>query len=600
MREKIIKVGLIGNPNTGKTSLLNTLTGLDLHVGNWPGKTVEKKQGAVNFKNHTFDIIDLPGTYSVSPYSEEEKIARNFILGGQSDVIVQIIDVNALERNLLLTFELLALRKKIILAFNFNKEARKKGIVVATQKIQKILEVPIVEIEANTGENKNQLLTQIISTAKQNFHEPVYLKKLLKKEDEISHRLVMSFIKKNIDQNYKVKNNGKKVKNIDGVILNKYSAFPIFIAVIFLMFKATFSLSAPIMNQINNLSAQLGAFILSRGWFPLLSSFVVHGIIGGIFSVLAFTPLIFIMFLIIALLEDSGYLARTVILVDRMFQKFGISGRSFIPMILGFGCNVPAIMATRIIRSRKERYISIFIIPFMSCSARLPVYVLFAGIFFPHYATLAIMTLYLLGMLIALLASLFLSKVIKSKENNALIIELPPYRWPTVKTIFRTAWMRTYLFIKKAGSIILVAVIAVWFLANLPSGVAYGSKFSILGQIGQFFTPIFKPLGFGHWAFVVALIFGAVAKEVIIGMLGTLYGVSHAGLAGAMATQITPLGAFSFLTFVLLYIPCLATIAVIKKETGSWKLTILHFFATLTLAWLVSFAVYQFGSLMGF
>ena len=368
----------------------------------------------------------------------------------------------------------------------------------------------------------------------------------------------------------------------------------------FLIFKTTFTLSTPLVNLIDGFFESWGGLICNLGLPDLLTCFLVEGLIGGLGSVLSFVPLIFLLFFLIAVLEDSGYLARTVVLADKLFHKFGISGQTFIPMILGFGCNVPAIMATRAIKSKKEREIAIFINSFMSCGARLPVYVLFTGIFFPDKAIWIIMTLYLFGVLIAFMVSLILSRLIRSEEENRLIIELPPYRMPTFRNVHKHAWFQTRLFIKKAGTIILGSVIVVWFLAVLPLGAKYGSEFSLLGKIGKLIAPVFKPAGFNHWTFSVALLFGLIAKEIVVSTLGTLHGVGQEGLITAIPSFITPLGALSFLFFVLLYVPCLATIAVIKKETGSWKFTIIQVISTIFIAWIVSFFIYNIGLILGF
>lgn len=602
MKNKII-VALTGNPNTGKTSLLNSLSGLSLHVGNWPGKTVEKKECLIHFKNKNINIVDLPGTYSIAPYSEEEEIARDFIVKENPDIIIQIVDVNTLERHLLMTLELLALKKNLILAFNFNQEAKKKGVKINIQKIQKALQIPIVQIEANTGKNKNCLLKEIIKVfghKSKKIPYQTYLQPLLKNKKEINHTKAMTFIKQKISSFYSYKKQNGKTKKIDSLLLNKYTAFPLFILMMLLMFKATFTLSSPLVDLINNFFVYLEKLVVLLNLPEFLTSFLTEGLIGGLGSVLSFIPMIFFLFFFIAFLEDSGYLARTVALMDRLFDKFGLSGRSFIPMVLGFGCNVPAIMASRTIKNKKERLITIFINPFISCGARLPVYILFTKAFFPHHSLLIIMLLYLSGVSLAFISSFILSKLIKSKEENRLIIELPPYRLPTFKNVAKYAWFQTLLFIKKAGTIILSAVILVWLLASLPAGVQYGSEFSLLGKIGKFISPLFKLNGFGHWTFSVALLFGIVAKEVVIGTLGTLYGIGEEGLIAVIPHYLAPLGALAFLFFILLYIPCLASIAVIKKETASWKFTLIQVLTTILIAWLVSFFIYQTGSLFGF
>lgn len=595
-----INVVLVGNPNTGKTSLLNALTGLSLHVGNWPGKTVEKKEGRIVYRNTTINIIDLPGTYSIAPYSEEEKVTHEYLMNQEHDVIVQTVDVNALERNLLMTMELLATGKRIVLAFNFNKEALSRGIRIDVPKIREVLQLPIVVIEANKGENKEELLDAILSTAKNEFREPDYLQGLLKENYEIHHDESIRFFKEKLKPYYSTEKTSQRTERIDGIILNRYTAFPIFLAVIFLMFQATFALSEPLISIIREIFDRTGIWVASLELPAMLNSFLSEGVIGGVGSVLTFTPLIFILFLMIALLEDSGYLGRMVVLVDPLFKKLGITGRTFIPMILGFGCNVPAIMATRTIKDRRERFIAIMTNSFISCGARLPVYLLFTGIFFPEHAGLVVMLLYVSGICIAFAASLILSKLLKSETYNSLIIELPPYRKPSIKNILKHAWYHTKEFIKKAGTIIFGAVIIIWILASLPWGVPYGSGESLLGKLGHFVSPVFAPLGFGHWSFSVALIFGLASKETIIGTLGTLYGVGQGDLISVIPMHITPLGALSFMFFVLLYVPCIATIAVVRQESGSWKYAVLQTIATISIAWIVSFFVYRTGLFLSF
>lgn len=595
-----VKIVLIGNPNTGKTSLLNSLTGMSLHVGNWPGKTVEKKEGRVKFGEYDMNVVDLPGTYSIAPYSEEEKVTYDYLMNDEADVIIQTIDVNALERNLLMTFELMALGKRIILAFNFNREAKRRGIEVNATKISEILQVPVVKIEANKGENLDTLLKEVVHLAENKERTPDYIKELLKETNEIHHDETLKFIQERISPYYSTEKVNLQTERIDAVLLNKYTAFPIFIALMMLIFMATFSLSTPLVDFSDSIFGWLGQLIESLHLPVFMNSLIVDGVIGGVGSVISFAPLIFILFLLIAILEDSGYLGRTVVLVDRVFHRFGISGRSFIPMILGFGCNVAAILATRTIKDKKERMIAIFINSFMSCGARLPVYALFCGIFFPKHAVWVISGLYLAGIIVAFIASWILSKFMKDSGEQALIIELPPYRMPTPKNIFKHAWYHTSEFVKRAGTIIFLSAMIIWVLSNLPVGVAYGSANSWVGRLGQFISPVFKPLGFGDWTFSIALIFGFVAKEVIIGTLGTLHGVGDGVLAATLPQTVTPLGALSFLFFVLLYVPCAATIAAIKKESNSWLFVTLQVLTSLGVAWGVAFLIYHFGLSMGY
>jgi len=596
-----INVILTGNPNVGKTSLLNALTGKSLHVGNWPGKTVQKAEGRIFYNNKEIYFIDLPGTYSVAPWSEEEKVAHDYLMAHTNDVMVQIVDVNALERNLLMTMELLAIGKKVILAFNFNKEAGRRGLIIDVPRIREVLQIPVVIIEANKGENKEELLDEILKAAQRDFTMPDYMQGLLKDNYEIHHDEFIKFFQENLAPFYLIEETVQRTDRIDDVLLNKYTAFPIFLIIMFMIFQITFTLSPPLVNGIQSIFAWLGGLIASLQLPGFLSSFLSEGLIGGVGSVLAFTPLIFIMFLMIALLEDSGYLGRTVVLLDPIFQKLGVTGRVFIPMILGFGCNVPAIMATRIIKDRRERMIAVLTNSFMSCEARLPVYLLFAGIFFPKHVGYIIMLLYVSGILMAFVASLILSKLLTGSNHKlSLVIELPPYRRPSLTNILKHAWYHTREFIKRAGTIIFGSVLIIWMLASLPVGVAYCSADSLLGRAGYFFSPLFAPLGFGHWAFAMALIFGVVAKEAIIGALGTLYGAGQSVLFSAIPTFITPLGALSFMFFVLLYTPCLAAIVTIEQESGSWKYVVLQMIMTLSIAWLVSFLVYHAGLLLGF
>ena len=597
MKTKIL-AGLIGNPNTGKTSLLNSLAGLCLHVGNWPGKTVEKKETEINCGEEKIRVVDLPGTYSLAPYSEEEKISRDFILKEKPDVIVQIVDVNTLERNLLMTLELLALQRKVILAFNFNKEAERRGVKVEKRKLEEFLQLPIVKIEANTGEGKEKLLKQIIKTSARNFSQPDFLPGLMENKQEISHSKAIKFLKEKIEGNFFQNAPHKLTEKLDFWALHKFFGFPVLFAVIYLMFQFTFLLSAPFISGIEKALAFLASRISLLSLPPFLNSLLKEGIIGGIGSVIVFVPLIFFLFLAIAFLEDSGYLARAVVLTDKLFHRFGISGRSFIPMILGFGCNVPAIMSGRVIRQEQERKIAIFVNPFISCSARLPVYFLIAYIFFPAHPALVVFALYVFGVVMAFLVSFVYARISGQNSEAGMIIELPPFRRPGLVNILRNGWNNTYLFLKKAGTWILLASLLVWLLASLPLGAEYGGAGSFLGILGEKISFLFEPLGFGHWTFAVALFFGVAAKETIVSTLGALFGVGEAGLASALPGLISAPGALAFLFFVLLYIPCLATMATVKKETGSWKFVFVQVLVTFSLAWIVAYLVHAGAGLI--
>jgi len=587
-----ITVVLIGNPNTGKTSLLNALTGMSLHVGNWPGKTVQKREGVFRHGDNLINIVDLPGTYSVKPYSEEEKVTDDFLQNGHVDVVIQVVDVNVLARNLIMAYEIAALGKKVVLAFNFNKEARRHGFEINTDKIGQILELPVVAVEANKGTNKDKLIEVVAALAKTKHKKPKYLDRLKNNDGTIDREKSLDFFRDRISPHYDDSSVWQKAKIIDKLVMNRFSALPIFILVMFLVFSFIFAISNPLVNLISVFFAKI-ADTMPTTMPPLLHSFVTSGLIGGIGTVLSFAPLIFTLFFMIAIIEDSGYLGRTVVLSDRFFQKFGISGHSFIPMILGFGCNVPAILATRTIKNHKERLIAILSNSFISCGARLPVYALFAGIFFPKHAALVIFGLYTLGIMVNLIASMIMARFIKNNEPATLILELPPYRLPVFRNVIKHAWYHTREFIQKASTTIFVAVIVIWFFASIPFGVAYGSHFSLAGRIGEFIAPIFRPLGFGHWTYVISLIFGTSAKEVIIGTLGTLHSVSTEGLINILPQTLSTASALSFLVFVSLYTPCVAAISAVKKETGRWKYAVLQPLTTVVVAWVLAFIVYH-------
>ncbi|PIS07480.1 ferrous iron transport protein B [Candidatus Berkelbacteria bacterium CG10_big_fil_rev_8_21_14_0_10_43_13] len=588
-----ITVALIGNPNTGKTSLINSLTGLSLHVGNWPGKTVQKKEGSFKSGQNLIHLVDLPGTYSVKPYSEEEKVTDDFLKYGHVDVVIQVIDVNVLARNLIMTHEIVALGKKVVLAFNFNTEAKKRGLKIDLQKICQKLSLPVVAIEANKGINKKKLIETVIKVSQQDFCRPSYLSSLLdSNKKNVDREKALDFFNKEISPFYDDNSIWQKIQSIDRIVMNKFTAFPVFLLVMFLIFKLIFTISNPLISTIGLFFEKIAA-VMPTSLPPLLHSFITGGLIGGIGTVLSFAPLIFTLFIMIAIIEDSGYLGRTVVLSDRFFQKFGISGHSFIPMILGFGCNVPAILATRTIKNHKERLIAILTNSFISCGARLPVYALFAGIFFPNRASVVIFGLYFLGILVNLTASAILARFIKNNESATLILELPPYRMPVFSNVLKHAWYHTRGFIQKASTTIFFAVIIIWFFASIPFGVDYGSRLSLAGKIGEFISPIFQPLGFSHWTYTISLLFGISAKEIIIGTLGTLHSVSADGLIQILPQTISKAGALSFLVFVSLYTPCVAAISVMKKETGKWKYAIIQPLTTIVVAWLFAFATYR-------
>jgi len=671
---KTIKIAIAGNPNCGKTSLFNNLTGMRQHVGNWPGKTVEKKEGEFTYKGNKIDVVDLPGTYSLSAYSIEEKIARDYVVNEGVDAVVNIVDATNLERNLYLTVQLIELGANVIVALNMNNSAKKQDIHIDKKKLSTLLGVPVVEIEAIDKTKKSDLLDVVLKKAdnkvkgknKLEYGDEIKghldeLECLIKETIKIDTHVTAKWLalkvleddKEVMDYMEKKKNGDKVLKKgestmlhlsnvfgmdvdtaiadarygfisglikesvespklkkttttdkIDKIVTNKYLGIPIFLMIIFLMFQITFTVAEPFMNWIDTLFSFLGewltAAVTAANGPDWLSSLLADGVIGGVGSVIIFLPNIVLLFLIIAFLEDSGYMARAAFIMDKVMHKIGLHGKAFIPLIMGFGCNVPAIMATRTLENKKDRLLTILISPFMSCSARLPVYILFVAAFFTKHEGLIVFSLYLLGILMAIVSGLIFKNTLFKGLSSPFVMELPTYRMPTLRGMLIHTWEKSKHFLIKAGTIILSVMLLIWFMGNLPLGVEYASEESLIGIIGKTISPIFSPLGFGEWQASVALLFGVVAKEVVIGTFGTLYGVSEEGLMGVIGNNFTPLSAYAFMVFVLLYIPCIATLGVIKKETNSWKWMLFAAGYLMVVAWIMSFIVYQGGLLLGF
>ncbi|MDV0441206.1 ferrous iron transport protein B [Methanorbis furvi] len=660
MSEKRIIVALAGNPNCGKTTLFNNLTGMRHHVGNWPGKTVtiERKEGKATYEGTTLEIVDLPGTYSLSSRSLEEEITVEYLLHEKPDVVVNIVDAAHLERNLYLTLQLIELGVPLILALNLNRYADAEGIIIDTKKLSASLGVPVVRIEAIDDTGKDQLIQEILKKPAATANFPHYSNEIEQHLAELSNILpevsrwdliqylihgapenfsdeIRTKIEKTrkhleeifgttpqevfADQRYgyiagilhesvslHADSGGKnQSERIDRFVTNKWLGFPIFLVVMYAVFQIVFMLGAPFMDMIDTIFGTLSEFagdaLASSGAPDWVSSFVCDGVISGVGSVVIFLPNIVLLFILLAILEDSGYLARVAVIMDRIMHRLGLHGKSFIPMMLGFGCGVPAIMATRTMETERERLLTILLTPFMSCSARLPVYLLLVGIFFvPQVQGLVMFSLYLLGILVALIVGLLLRKTLFKGESSAFVLEMPPYRIPTIKGVLIHSFEHAGLFLKKAGVIIFPAVLLMWLLASLPFGVEYGSSESIIGMIGSAIAPIFAPLGFGIPEAAIAVIMGLIAKEVVVATFGTLFGVGDEALGDVLMNVFTPLSAYSFMVFILLYMPCLAAMLTIKQETNSWKITVGAAVMMCVVAWIVSFIIYQGGVLLGF
>lgn len=670
--KKTIKISLAGNPNCGKTTLFNKLTGNNQYVGNWPGVTIEKKSGKFNFQNHSIEITDLPGIYSLAPYSQEEIITRNSIVEDQPDIIINVVDATNIERNLYLTTQLAELGKPIIIALNMIDSLEKRGDSINFDLLESKLGIPIVPISAynETGLDKliekaitlshkkvNHLkstkiysediemildgIEQIINTAKIHISESKRFAAIKlfeedklelthfnfneKQQKQISKLKNMINVNKNMDhamiiadQRYKyicsvcnqtVHKSDHYIstsEKIDKLVTGRFLALPVFFFVIFLIFFITFG---PIGNSFRNgmeylikdqLANNTATLLNNLGASDLSKGLVVNGMISGVGSVVSFLPQIMILFAFLSFLEDSGYMARAAFIMDHFLRKLGLSGKSFVPMIMGFGCTVPAILSTRTLENEKDKRLTILMTPFMSCGAKMPVYALFISIFFTNHQPLIIFSLYIFGIIIAILTGLLFKNTLLKGEPAPFLMELPPYRLPRLQNLWLHVWERLKDFLSKAGTVLLVATIIIWFLQsfNFNMNLVSDSSESILANLGKFITPIFIPCGFGTWKASVSLVTGIVAKESVVSTMAVLYGGNQQSIADQLQSIFSPLAAYSFMIFVLLYTPCIAALAAIKKEMRSLKWTFIAFIYQLSIAWLCSTLIFQLGTLV--
>ncbi|MFT8313685.1 MAG: ferrous iron transport protein B [Clostridium sp.] len=584
----MLTAALVGNPNVGKTTLFNFLTGSNQYVGNWAGVTVEKKEG---FLNESIKIVDLPGIYAMDTYSNEEKVSKNFLLNGNVDAIVNIVDASNLDRNLYLTMQLKEFKKPIILVLNMIDVAEKKGFCIDYEKLAKELNVTVVPVVASKHKDIDKVIDLLKNGDFSNIDENNYN---FNSEKE-TYNYIETVLSKCTKQSSQA--NKSATEKIDSIFLNKVLAYPIFIGIICLIFKITFSwVGQPLQDLLDSLVNDSlipllhSALASSSPWF---SSLIVDGIVGGVGSVIVFLPIILTLFFCVSILEDSGYMARTAFLMDNIMRKMGLSGKAFIPVIIGFGCSVPAIMSARTLESEKDRKLTALLIPLMSCNARLPIYALLTAAFFPKHQGLVIGSLYLLGIIIAFLIGILFKSTLFKKDEEPLIIELPEYKVPELKNLLLHTWEKGKGFVKKAGTIIFSISVIIWLLSNFSFAGKVDIQYSFLADLGHIIAPIFKPLGFGNWQNSVALISGLAAKEVVVSTMGVLYG---ANLSDLLPKLFTPVTAYAFLVFVLLYPPCISALGTMKKEYGS-KMTIFSILYQISLAWIVSFIIYRIGSL---
>ncbi|MEG6570073.1 ferrous iron transport protein B [Thermoanaerobacterium thermosaccharolyticum] len=594
--KRMITAALIGNPNVGKTTLFNLLTGLNQHVGNWAGVTVEKKEG---FINDNVKIVDLPGIYAMDTYSNEEKISKSFLESGDVDFILNIVDASNLHRNLYLTMQLKEFNIPIILILNMVDVAEKKGIKIDYGKLSKLLDVMVVPIVASKGKGVDkieELLENDIFSKANHDNDIHYQNDVHFKSEAETYKYIEGILSQCVT--YTSENTFTITERIDKILINKFLAYPIFIAIIYLIFQFTFSwvgqpLADLLDSFVNDWFVPYINTLLSgaNGWFK---SLIVDGIIGGVGSVIVFLPVILALFLCISFLEDSGYMARVAFLMDKIIRKMGLSGKAFIPLIIGFGCNVPGVMSTRTLESEKDRKMTALLLPLMSCNARLPVYLIIAGALFKGHESIVVASLYALGIIVAFLVGILFKNTIFKKDDEPFIIELPEYKLPEVKSLAIHTWEKGKGFLRKAGTIIFSVSIIVWVLSNFNFSGMTEINSSFIAAIGKFISPIFIPLGFASWQNSVSLLTGIMAKEVVVGTMGVIYG---GNLTKILPTVFTPISAISFLVFVLLYTPCISLIATMKKEYGG-KMAMFSVTYQLILAWLVSFIVYNGGNLI--
>ena len=585
----MITVALLGNPNVGKTTLFNYLTGSNQYVGNWPGVTIEKKEGYIGDR---VKIVDLPGIYALDTFSNEEKISKEFLEKGNVDVIINIVDASSLNRNLYLTLQLKQFKKPIILVLNMMDVAKAKGIKIDFEKLAKKLGVTVVPISASKGigiENVKKLLESGNFFRPTNENDYHYIDDERENYRFIEEVLSEVIVKESVEST-------TITEKIDSIVLNRFLAYPLFLLILYLIFMFTFNwvgqplsdamdeyIISGIVNLLENLLQN------SSPWF---SSLIIDGIVGGVGSVIVFLPVVMTLFLGITFLEDSGYMARAAFIMDKIMRKIGLSGKAFIPFIIGFGCSVPAIMSARTLESEKDRKLTALLVPLMSCNARLPVYALFAAIFFPGNESTVTFSLYILGVAIAIIIGLLFKNTIFRKDEEPFIIELPEYKIPELRNLMINTCEKGKGFLKKAGTIIFAMSVMVWLLSNFNFNGFTDMENSFLANLGSAIAPVFKPMGYGTWQSAVALLTGLMAKEVVVSTMGVVYGLD---LYNILSQQFTPLAAYSFLVFVLLYTPCISVIATMRKEFGS-RMMAFSVFYQLLLAWIVSFVVYNVGS----
>lgn len=664
-------LALAGNQNCGKTTLFNQLTGSNQHVGNFPGVTVDQKIGEVRGERDV-QVVDLPGIYSIRPYTNEEIVTRDFILDSKPDGLINIVDATNLERNLYLTLQLLEMGLPMVLALNMMDEVRNNGGAINASRLSSLLGIPVVPISAARNEGIEELLAQILKAAREHrtpqnpdfcppgpVHRCIHAvchviedhaqmagtssrfaaSKLIEGDEDmlrrlginqneqelIEHSVAEMEAERHLDRNaaladmryafiesvcrqsvVKPAESKERLRSvrIDDVLTNKYLALPIFLGIMLLIFYLTFgligqSLSDLLSAGIDQLTALVGRCLANWEINPVVQSLVVDGIFAGVGSVLSFLPLIVTLFFFLSILEDTGYMARVAFVMDKLLRKLGLSGRSIVPLLIGFGCSVPAIMATRTLSSERDRRMTILLTPFVSCSAKLPIYAVFTAAFFPRHGALVMLALYVGGIVMGILAALIYSHTVFRGHSVPFVMELPNYRFPSAKSVGLLLWEKARDFIQKAFTIIFVATIVIWFLQtfDIRLNVVSDSADSLLAMVGRLIAPIFAPLGFGDWRAASSLIAGFTAKEAVVSTLSVLTGTTVASLAGSLDGLFSMRAAVSFLTFTLLYTPCAAAVGTVRQELGRRRDAFAFVAIQCAVAWAAAFVVFQISRL---
>lgn len=664
-----MNIALVGNQNCGKTTLFNQLTGSKQHIGNFPGVTVEQKSGYL-LGNKDVTVVDLPGIYSLTPYSIEEIVTRDYIFNRKPDCIINIIDATNLERNLYLTIQLLEMEIPFVMALNMMDEVRLNGTSIDVKKLSEELGVPVVPISASKNEGVSELAEVALGRAKVKnsaYHDlcdgavhkavhslahlleenaekcgfpPKYAAiKVIENDKSIIDKLklderqldIIGHIVEDmeiacdtdreaaiVDMRYdyiealcakvvlkKGQNvNQEKSMKLDRILTHKIWAIPIFLCVMLAVFFLSFSLVGKWLSDlltlgIDWLTGVVDGALTSAGISEWLHSLLIDGVFNGVGSVLSFVPTIMVLFFLLSILEDSGYMARVAFVMDKLLRKIGLSGKSFVPMLIGFGCSVPGILAARTVSSERDRKMTVLLVPFMSCSAKLPIYSLITMAFFPRYQALVMLGVYVLSMVVGVLYGLLLKVTVFKGNPVPFVMELPNYRWPSLKTLLRNSWEKGKSFIRKAFTVIFVATLVIWFLQSVDTSFNFtsDSSVSILAEIGRFLSPVFAPLGLGDWRLTTSIITGLTAKEAVVSTLAVLFGVASESLSAVLSAAFSPLQGFCFLAFVVLYMPCVAAVAAVRKELGSgWK-AVLAMFSQTVVAYLVTLIIYNVGTL---